>query len=338
MPLKLVPPRKDWSPYFRVRGTYLGIYVDRSTKTSKRAVASKLLAKWQGEIERGELAVKGEPTFASAAAAYMKAGGERRFLTPLIRHFQTEPLSRIDQAAIDAAATKIFPDGTAPTRNRQVYTPVSAVLRYAGLEQTLRRPKGASGSTRTTWLWPEEATRLFEAAGQVDVEFGALLILLCYTGIRLGEALALQVRDVRLSEAFAYIPTSKNDEPRAIFLPPIVIAALASHPRSMDRIKEPVFRFAKSGHLYKLWRASAKKAELALPPRSAFHILSHTWATWMRRYGGLDTKGLVGTGRWKDEKSAARYQHVVVAEESQRAVMLPGAKPVQKRVRAKKCQ
>ena len=39
MPLKLIPPRK--SPFWSVRGTYLGIYVERSTKASKRAVAAK---------------------------------------------------------------------------------------------------------------------------------------------------------------------------------------------------------------------------------------------------------------------------------------------------------
>jgi hypothetical protein len=54
MPLRLVPPRKGWSPYFRVRGTYLGVYIDRSTKTGKRTAANKLLVKWQIEIERGE--------------------------------------------------------------------------------------------------------------------------------------------------------------------------------------------------------------------------------------------------------------------------------------------
>jgi integrase len=330
MPLKLIAPRKGWSPYYRVRGTYLGIYVDRSTKARKRTTANKVLQKWQRQIESGEFAIPGEATFTSAAVAYMKAGGERRFLKPLIEHLQNEPLSRIDQAVIDAAAETLYPNATAATRNRQVYTPVSAILKHMGVERNLRRPRGSAGATRTTWLWPEEAERLFAEATNIDAEFGSLLLVLTYTGIRLGEALALQCRDVRLNEAFAYLPTSKNEEPRAVFLPQIVVAALGSHPRGMER-DGAVFRFAKSGHLYKLWRFAVKGAALTLPPRSAFHILSHTWAAWMRRYGGLDTKGLVGTGRWKDDKSAARYQHVVASEESLRAALLPGAKPVQRR-------
>ena len=37
----------------------------------------------------------------------------------------------------------------------------------------------------------------------------------------------------------------------------------------------------------------------------------------------LNGSGLVGTGAWKDRKSVARYAHVVVTEEAQRAAMLP---------------
>jgi hypothetical protein len=65
------------------------------------------------------------------------------------------------------------------------------------------------------------------------------------------------------------------------------------------------------------------KAEVELPERSAFHIFCHTYATWLRREAGLDTKGLVATGRWKDRKSADRYEHVIVSEEAKKASLLP---------------
>ena len=57
-----------------------------------------------------------------------------------------------------------------------------------------------------------------------------------------------------------------------------------------------------------------------------FHSFCHTYGTWMRRYGGRDIKGLVGTGRWKSEQSAARYAHVVPGEDAKMAVLLPVAK------------
>jgi hypothetical protein len=67
----------------------------------------------------------------------------------------------------------------------------------------------------------------------------------------------------------------------------------------------------------------AFRAGVTLEERQAFHIFCHTYGTWMRRYGGLDLRGLVGTDRWKDIKSTARYAHVVPSEEAQRAALLP---------------
>jgi hypothetical protein len=84
MPLKLIPPRSGKTPYWSVRGTYLGRYVNRSTKTRQRSLAQKALTKWQSEIERGEFTEPGAPTFASAALSYMRAGGERIYLAPLL--------------------------------------------------------------------------------------------------------------------------------------------------------------------------------------------------------------------------------------------------------------
>ena len=49
------------------------------------------------------------------------------------------------------------------------------------------------------------------------------------------------------------------------------------------------------------WRAPDNRLAWA-----NFHTFRHTWATWMRRYGGLDTKGLVATKSWRDERSAGK--------------------------------
>jgi hypothetical protein len=56
-----------------------------------------------------------------------------------------------------------------------------------------------------------------------------------------------------------------------------------------------------------------------------FHTFCHTYGTWMGRYAGRDTKGLVGTDRWKSEQSASRYAHVVPGEDAMQAVLLPVA-------------
>src|ERR1700756_4648061 len=185
MPLKLRAPRKGKTPHWTVRGTYLGAYGERSTGPPRKRLAQQFLKKWEGEIERGEFTTPDEPTFLSAAISYMKAGGTRNFLELLLRHFGERPLRLIDQAAVDAAAAELYPTQTSATRNRQVYTPVSAILKHAGVEFKLRRPKGSRGRIVTRWLWPEQAFRILAAARTLNREFAILLDLLCYTGVRL---------------------------------------------------------------------------------------------------------------------------------------------------------
>jgi integrase len=245
MPLKLYPPRPAKTPYWSVRGTYLGIYVDRSTKAVKRSIAQKMLAKWQTEIEQGTFSVNGEPTFLSAAVAYMKAGGDRRPVKKLLDHFGDKPVIQIDQQAIEAAALRLYPDHSAATRNREVLTPVSAILKHAGHDFKIRRPKGSRGRVIRRWLWPEQAWRVIDAAYQVDPELGLLCVMLLFGGLRISEQLAMLCDDVRLDEAFAFVPDSKNGEPQPVHLAPYMIEKLRLHPRGLDRPGERLFRFHK---------------------------------------------------------------------------------------------
>lgn len=323
MPLKLQPPRPGKTPNYYVRGSHRGVGIDRSARTGDRRKARQELERIQDEIERGILATKGALTFAKAATAYMHAGGEKTYLPPILQHFGMKLARDIDQAAVDETAALLYPDASPATRNRHVYTPVSAVLKHAKVEYALKRPKGAQGEVRTTWLWEEQAFRLLDAAEEVDPELRTFLAVLLYTGLRLSEALSLKVDLVRIAEGFAFVERTKNEEPRAVRLPPTLVAELANHPRGMERPGERVFKWRKNGYLYGKFKAAKKAAGVT----AGFHTFRHTWATWMRRYAKLDTKGLMATGAWKDEKSAARYQHVVLSEEARRVDMLPSPPP-----------
>jgi integrase len=328
MPLYLRPPRVGKTPHYYIRGTYLGVLVEESTGTSRREIAERLLRKKRDEIERGAVARPGEPTFADAALNYMTAGGERRFLTPLLHHFGTMALSAIDQAAIDRYAAAIYPDADAATRNRQVYTPISAVLKRAGIERQIKRPIGWRGNKRTHWLTPEQAFAIFKATSVIEapadtrVEFRILLRLLCYTGMRLGDALGLECGNVDLKAQTALLPKTKNGKPRLAYLPAVVVDELRALPRGLERSGR-VFRFHNGGRLRDLLKMTLAGAGIELPERLAFHVFCHTWASWMRQHGGLDTYDLVKTDRWADPDSADRYAHVVVNQQSRRADLLP---------------
>lgn len=340
MPLKIHPPRAGKTPNWSIRGTYLGVSVDRSAGTPKRAIAEQQKRKLETEIERGEYPPKPEqpdaPTFLSAAVAYMKAGRSRRYVGRLVEHFKDAPLADIDQAAIDDAATTLYPNVTPATRNVCVYTPVGAILHHAGVNITVRRPKGYKGKPKTLFLMPPDAFAIIRAATAIDAEMGRLLTFLLYTGCRIGEALSLKWENVNLDQRTAYIESSKNDDPRTMTLTRDACAALDGHQKTAGK----VFRFHQGGHRNFLF-LNAKVTACGLPavPRPSpgtkmvippyrlswvtFHTFCHTWATWMRRFGGADLQGLVATGRWRDQRSAARYTHVAAHEEWDRANLLP---------------
>lgn len=141
MPLTLVPPKPGRTPNYRIRGIYLGVRVDRSAETRDRAKAQKLLAAIEAAIERGAFAPKPTLTLAAAITAYVKAGGEDRFLAPILCHFgKGATVEEIDQIAADNAAAAIYPKATSATRNRQFYTPLLAVLHRANVETKIERP------------------------------------------------------------------------------------------------------------------------------------------------------------------------------------------------------
>jgi integrase len=325
---KLVPPRAGKTPFWYVRGKYCGIGLDRSAGTSEERAARRILATWKQQAERGEFALKqtapesGPPTFARAATAYMRAGGERKFVEPILRAWPARLLSDIDQVAIDTLAEELYPNAPASTRNRQVYTPVSAILKHVGIERKIKRPKGWRGNKRTFWLKPEPTFALLAAATEIDAEFGLFCTLLNYTGMRLSEGLGLLCENIDLSRGYAYVPTTKTDQPRAVHLPPICVTALANHPRGLSRTGR-LFRFHNGGRLRDMLDEACKRSNVAFPNRTAFHAFRHNYGTWMRLYAGLDGLALIRTGTWADMESVERYSHSETSAEARKADELP---------------
>lgn len=343
MPLKLVAPRKGKSPNWSIRGTYLGVGVDRSAGTDRRSVAAQQLKVLEQKIERGEFpekpAAASGPTFLSAALSYMKARPQSRsrarYIGHLIKYFGEAPLDGIDQAAIDAAALELYPNVSAASRNAYVYTPLAAIIHTAGIKMPVQRPKGFNGRTVTDYLNPDDAFAIIRAAESFDREFALLLTFLLYTGVRVGEALRLRPEDVHTEQRIVWVSRSKNGKPRTLRLRDDLASGLGKHePKIIGR----VFRYRQGGHFaHLLMRAKLRALGLKCPTRRPlkwvpppnrysfvnFHTFRHTWATWMRRYGGADLQGLVATGNWSGARSASRYAHVVARDEWKRVDDLP---------------
>lgn len=374
MPWKLVPPhtRKDGKRIesWYARGRYCGIRLDHSLDTRDEDAAKRIFTTWCKQAERGTFVIpakqrnpaaeSGAPTFTRAAIAYMRAGGDGSYLALIIKKWPTKLLSEVDQIAIDTVAAELYPNETPATRNRQVYTPIAAVIHRAGIEKKIKRPKGWKGKKSMSWLEPEQAFALFKAADKLEPEFGLFCRFLCYTGLRLDEALSRELRHLNLDRAFLYLEDSKNEEPRGCHLPPWLVAAFKSQPprKMRDEVITAVvpgvkgfvkggkgvgrhlvdagvpflkrkssaklFRFHDGGALRDLLKKAMSSAGLSFPWRQGgFHIFCHTYGTWGHRYGKLDRYGLTRTGRWLDPDSADRYVHTEASIEAKTADLFP---------------
>lgn len=366
MPLKLRPPTPGKTPNWHVRGTHRGIYIERTAGTADKTEAKQFMREIREAIERGDYSpekpqpqpAQVEPTFAAATLAYLKAGGNPAYIGKIIDQtgphaLRDRPLSSIDQMTIDNAAAALYPNGTAQTKNRQFYTPVSAIMKRAGIEKKLKRPKGWRGNKSTAWLKPEQAFKLFAAADIIEAEFGLLCRMLCYTGMRISEALNIKLGEIDLDAQTIYLPKTKNNDARSVYLTDGLVKALRAQPAREARPRKiagktlpngaagrsragaaipflergdecRLFRYHTGGKLRGMLAAAMKRAGLRFPPRQrGFHIFCHTYGTWMHSHGQLDTFGLTRTNRWKDPRSADRYRHTGVSEEARRADLLP---------------
>ena len=335
MPLKLV--RRSGSPHWYIRGTIRGVSVFESTGLDRRAEAEEVLTVRAAEILtrsiHGHTAVR---TFADAALSYLAAGGDGQHLSPILKHFGQRKLSAIGQHEIEQAAARLKPHAAPGTLNRQIYTPISAVLHHAARKQwcaspVIARPSQPPGRVR--WITVDEADRLIAAAAP---HLAPLVIFLLSTGARLSEALYLDWSAVDLGRCHVEIRNAaagghgtKNDESRGVPLHPRAVAALANLPHRTGPVfrrhlggltkrgwKRPVGpgyadrRGAGGGQVKTAWRAMLKRAAIS---NFSPHDCRHTWASW-HYAANRDLTALMQLGGWKSPEMVLRYAHVNAAQ------------------------
>lgn len=327
MPLKIV--KRGRSRNFYIRGTVRGVTVDESTGTDDREAAEAIRIQREKEIlDRSVFGARATASWLEAAVGYMEAGGEARFMRPINEHFGTTPLLKIDQAAMDRAGRLIYPNAKPATLNRQIYTPISAVLKFAakrGLVEArpVERPKQPSGRVR--WLTPDEAERLIESCSE---HLGLIVVFMLYTGARVSEALYLDWRDVDLSKRHVSFHNTKNGESRGVPLHSRIVAELGnlSHREGAVFRRPDGFPYERrddgGGQIKTAFKGACRRAGIAdFRP----HDCRHTWATWHYQ-AHRDLLGLKDLGGWKSERMVLRYAHVNSSNHASSIEALPWGK------------
>jgi len=289
--------------------------VDKSTRTDNREAAEAIRIKEETRIlDRSVYGERATVTFLEVAVLYMEGGGEARFMDPLIKHFRTRRIAEIEQGDIDAAAKALYPGRSPATINRQVYTPMSAVLALAARRRwsearRFDRPKQAKGRVR--WITRAEADTLVQCCAP---HMKPLVTFLLATGARLSEALYLQWSNVDLSRRHVSFTDTKNGEDRGVPLHDRALETLANLKHRVG----PVFlrpdgkpykaKEEGGGQIKKAFSGACRRAGIA---NFTPHDCRHTWATW-HYMANRDLAALMALGGWKSEQMVLRYAHVNV--------------------------
>ena len=171
--------------------------------------------------------------------------------------------------------------------------------------------------------------QVWEVAALVDERYRPMVLLAGFVGLRLGEVLGLQRRDIDLDDGVIVIerqllelkdashligPPKSDAGRRTLALPPPVVEELGHHVESHVGAEHDAWLFTgvKGGPLRRVvWTGIWLKAVKAssLPEGFRFHDLRHSANTLAAALPGVSTKDLMHRMGHASDRAALRYQH-----------------------------
>ena len=322
---------------------YLGVEHRAPSTFVSHADARAFLAMVEAEIHRGTWIdpTAGHTTVEQYGTRWIQ---ERITLRPrtvelyerLLRYQITPVLGRVMLSELTASAVRTWHAELARTRPStaaKAYRLLATMMRTAlddGLiAQSPCRIKGG-GTERATERPTASVAEVEALAELVPERFRALLLLAAWAGLRRGEVLGLERRDLDLHEASVRVeravhhmtngevfvgPPKTVAGVRTVHFPEHLVPVLEQH---LDRFAGPeptslVFPGERGGivrpHvLYKHWLRATKAVGR---PELRFHDLRHSGATWAAVVGGT-TRELMSRLGHASPAAALRYQHATV--------------------------
>lgn len=242
-------------------------------------------------------------TFADAAASYVAAGGETRYLHRVLGHFGTWPLHAIHPYDLRRMAEALYPDASGATRNRQALTPARAVMLHAydrGWCHLIRvkrfredrpvRKRPASAIWLHTFCRQCQRDRLPHVA--------ALILFMATTGARVSEAIALRWSDVDMPGRTALLRKTKTGTNSVRYLTDDVMERLRGIQSGAGR-DDRVFRYTSRFSVAERIRAVCRRADI--PYKSPHLCGRHTFATTAIELG-VDIGTAMAAGEWRSSR------------------------------------
>lgn len=319
---KLTPKLRNKIYY--ATGTIAGQRIRQSLETSDKARAEELCALYEAKLWKrhsyGEAAVR---TFEEAALSYMEAGGENRYLPPVLKHFKGRALTTITPGDIIAMAVGLYPNASGATRNRQAITPARAVINHAADRAwcpPLRVRQFATIKPKRTARGRDWHDAFMEQADSDGLyHLSAALLFMVQTGARVSEAAALLPDHLDLSNRTALLAKTKTGtwEPR--HLTTELVARIANLDLTHDR---PVFGYASRYGIYRRMKAVCRRAGLEWsPPHEAGR---HSFAS-QALEAGASVRQVMDAGGFKSARLFLETYAHSLGEGSEVAALFDGA-------------
>ena len=295
--LKLVKPegRKFWY----ARGTINGRRIFKSTKETVRKNAAIVLRQIEDKAKGGEPGRA--PTFAEVLENYIDAGGETRFLSPILAHFGKMTLDQINNRTMRDAVKVLYPDAANSTIRRQLYVPVNAIMNLADEDEIWTAPRLKAPKVKKVPMKAASDEWFDAVLPECSPHLYALLLFMATTGWRTTEAVTAELD---LGRGTATIPDSKNKEGKQATMTTEVIVAIANAGGS--------FKYHERNAPRKALKAACERAGVEyLKPHQ---VGRHTFATNLLR-AGKSVKFVQDAGSWKSARLVMEtYGHLEQSE------------------------
>jgi len=241
------------------------------------------------------------------------APSERYALNLLKRHFGGLTLERFTRERVCEFRDRRIADGKSNSTVRNNLHLLSAVVKMAindwGYElpynpvRRVTKPKPGAGRDRR--LEDDEEARLFDAAERhANPLLKPLIALALQTGMRLGELLALTWERISYDKREAFLPRTKNSDPRRVPLTLKSIEILRSIERKPG--EERVFHTWKNVHSFQhLWQRFMKRTGIK---GLRFHDLRHEAASRFAE-SGMDVMRIAAITGHRSLQMLKRYTH-----------------------------
>lgn len=303
------------------------------TKLEATAWARKI----EGDIDEGKhFGLSRVRTLADAIDAFEKAGGDiktaddrSRHLAWWREHYGTRKLfhfkaDTVESGRVELAAENIETRKGRPARQRAPQTVRHYLMSLSACMDYVRRKKRWIDANpvsdvdappvspgRIRWLSDAERAALLaacDASGNPDLALVVRIALA--SGARQSEIMFLRWPMVDLDRECAFLPTTKNGEPRVMPLPGPIADALRARAKVRNLKSDLLFPspedVSKPRNVWQAWDVARKVAKLA---DFRFHDLRHSAATEMLR-AGVDSRIVATVLGHRSMNMMKRYAHV----------------------------